>query len=1080
LFSYPQLVKTYLEIILITLYNPKMSSSNKPVYPSVCQSPKFPEIEEKILQKWKTSKIFEKSVSSRTGDEFVFYDGPPFANGLPHYGHLLTGYVKDIIPRYQTMRGKKVDRRFGWDCHGLPAEMETEKELKVSGRQAIQELGIDKFNEQCRLSVLKYASEWERTVNRQGRWVSFENDYKTMDSSYMESVIWAFSELYKKGLVYEGYKVMPYSWACETPLSNFEIRMDNAYRSRQDPAITVAFNFSKDAFSNEAWAKDKDIRLLIWTTTPWTLPSNLAVAVGESIEYSAVEKNNIVYVLATDALNNRYKKEIFDGGSILATFNGSKLVGKSYTPIFPYFAGKDKCFVVLSGDFVTTEDGTGIVHTAPGFGEEDQKVCEAAGITLVCPVDNAGKFTSEITDYVGRQVQECNKDIIKALKESGRLIRHDTIEHNYPHCWRTDTPLIYKAVSSWYVRVTDFKDRMVELNQQINWIPDHIKDGQFGKWLENARDWSISRNRFWGTPIPIWKSDNPSYPRIDVYGSVAEIEKDFGVKVKDLHRPYIDELVRPNPDDPSGKSMMRRVEEVFDCWFESGSMPYAQVHYPFENKEWFENHFPADFIVEYIAQTRGWFYTLMVLSTALFDRPPFKNCMCHGVVLAADGQKLSKRLRNYPDPDGVFNTIGSDALRWFLVASPILRGGDLSIDKDGKSIAEVVRTVCNPIWNAFYFYTLYANTDNIKGKIRYDSKDLLDRYILGKTGVLVEQVTQLFDKYDIAEGCNAIINFIDSLNNWYIRRSRDRFWKSSKDQDKIDAYDTLYTVLVTLCKVAAPVLPFLTEEVYTTLTSEESVHLAEYPPRKDFPNENNLVVEMDLVRAVCSAGLSLRESHNLRTRLPLKSITVAGSGVDKIKKHEALIKEELNVKSVLFSEDPAQFATYQLSLNARAIGPRVGEKMKALLAAAKEGSWQFIENGQAVSVLQETFREPEYQIRCVAKQGVASLPLPDRSGVVVLDTTVTKDLEDEGLARDLVRSIQQTRKDKGLHVSDRIKVTVQSELTLDEILKVHGAYIAEQTLADSIEVSKSEPLATKDVAEVSVAGKPVQIALIKV
>lgn len=966
------------------------------------------------------------------------------------------------------MRGKKVDRRFGWDCHGLPAEMESEKELKISGHQAITEYGIAKFNEHCRSSVLRYTHEWEKYVTRAARWVSFENDYKTMDLSYMESVIWAFGELWKKGLVYEKFRVMPYSWACETPLSNFEIKLDNAYRSRQDPAITVGFTLAdKDA-------DGKEVKILIWTTTPWTLPSNLAVAVGPEIEYSVIESGGARYLLASAAVE-RYKREFKDATTV-RTMLGAELAQKKYIPPFDYFKGHANSFRVLVDDFVTTDDGTGIVHMAPGFGEDDQRVCEAAGIELVCPVDQQGKFTSEVKDFVGRQVQEANKDIIKTLKDLGSLIRHDTIEHNYPHCWRTDTPIIYKAVSSWYVSVTDFKDRMVELNQEINWIPGHIRDGQFGKWLENARDWSISRNRFWGTPIPVWRSDDPKYPRVDVYSSIAALEKDFGVKVSDLHRPYIDELVRPNPDDPTGKSMMRRVEEVFDCWFESGSMPFAQIHYPFENKEWFEKHFPADFIVEYIAQTRGWFYTLMVLSTALFDRPPFKNCMCHGVVLAEDGQKLSKRLRNYPDPEEVFNTIGSDALRWFLIASPILRGNDLNIDKDGKCIVEVVRSVINPLWNSFYFLTLYANTDDIKGTFSTDSIQLLDRYILGKTGELVRNVEAAFDEYDLALGCQHIISFIDALNNWYIRRSRDRFWKSDKDQDKVDAYNTLYTVLTTLVKVAAPVLPLITEEIYQTLTGEKSVHLASWPDASLFPNEVSLVSEMDLVRDVCSAGLSLRESHSLRTRLPLRSITIAGSGVEGAKKHTNLIKDELNVKEVLFSSTPETFASYQLAVNARAIGPRLGEKMKTVIQSAKEGKWTRNASG-TVDVAGITLEPSEFTLRLVSKEGVSSQGLTKQNGIVVLDTHITPDLEEEGIARDLVRLVQQARKDTGLHVSDHIRLTIGLDGSLETIITKHKGYVAEQTLSDAIEFEQTSTL-VRD--EWKLSGKPINISITKV
>ncbi|MGA0061087.1 MAG: isoleucine--tRNA ligase, partial [Planctomycetota bacterium] len=795
-------------------------------YPDVKPQPSFPEIERRILGFWREEGIFEASVEQRpTGDkganEYVFYDGPPFANGLPHYGHLLTGFVKDVVPRYQTMRGHRVERRFGWDCHGLPAEMEVEKQLGISGRKAITDHGIGAFNAQCRTSVMKYTGEWERYVTRQARWVDFERDYKTMDLSYMESVMWAFKQLFDKGLIYEGFKVMPYSWAAETPLSNFETRLDNSYRMRQDPAATVAFRLE---------ARDGDVGpldVLAWTTTPWTLPSNLALAVGEDIEYSIVRKDDRNYVLATAAIG-RYAKELADH-EVVGTVAGRDLVGRSYEPLFPYFAGREAAFRILAGDFVSTEDGTGVVHMAPGFGEDDQRVCEANGIGLVVPVDDHGRYTAEITDYVGTNVFDANKPILDRLKDEGKLLKRATYDHNYPHCWRTDQPLIYRAVNSWYVRVTDFKDRMQELNQQIRWIPERIKDGQFGKWLENARDWSISRNRFWGAPIPVWRSDDPRYPRIDVYGSIAELERDFGVEVDDLHRPFVDDLVRPNPDDPTGQSMMRRVPEVLDCWFESGSMPFAQVHYPFENKEWFEDHFPADFIVEYVAQTRGWFYTLVVLATALFGRPPFRNVICHGVVLDEDGQKLSKKLRNYPDPEEVCESIGADALRWYLMSSPILQGGDLKIEKDGKGIQEVVRLVVHPIWNAYYFFTLYANADGIQAEQRTDSTRLLDRYILGKTRALVVSVQEALDGYDIALACQRITAFLDAMNNWYIRRSRPRFWGDLGADEQRDAYDTLYTVLVTLSQVAAPLLPMVTEEVYRGLTGARSVHLTDWP-----------------------------------------------------------------------------------------------------------------------------------------------------------------------------------------------------------------------------------------------------------
>lgn len=1018
-------------------------------YPKVPQQPSFPEIERSVLAYWEREGTFIESINIRpptthgSNNEFVFYDGPPFANGLPHYGHLLTGYIKDIVPRYQTMRGRRVERRFGWDCHGLPAEMESEKQLQISGRQAIREFGIDKFNSHCRTSVLKYTKEWETFVNRQARWVNFERDYKTMDLPYMESVLWAFSELWRKGLVYEGYRVVPYSWACETPLSNFETRLDNSYRPRQDPALTVALDLKVSLVGSTKTA------ILIWTTTPWTLPSNLAVAVHQELEYAIIEHNDGHLILASSAIP-RYQRE-FGEVTPIRTLKGSELLGLEYSPLFPFFRDAANAFRVLHGDFVSADDGTGVVHMAPGFGEDDFTLCAQHNIPVVCPVDSSGKFTGEVGDLAGQHVFEANKIIAQKLKEQGRVIRHETYVHNYPHCWRTDTPLIYKAVSSWYVQVTAFRNRMVELNQQINWIPSHIRDGQFGKWLEGARDWSISRARFWGTPIPIWKSDNPEFPRIDVYGSIKELERDFGVKIEDLHRPFIDSLVRPNPDDPSGKSMMRRVEDVFDCWFESGSMPFAQVHYPFENKDWFEGHFPADFIVEYVAQTRGWFYTLMVLGTALFDRPPFRHCICHGVVLDEEGKKLSKRLRNYPNPEDVYETIGADALRWYLVSSSIVRGGDLLIDREGKGIAEVVRSVINPLWNAYYFFTLYANADGIAANLSTSSPDVLDRYILAKLRETIASAQISLDTYDIPAACQSISLFIEALNNWYIRRSRERFWKEELDEDKQRAYDTLYTVLVTLTKISAPLLPLITEEIFRGLTGYKSVHLSDWPDVEQFQQDDELVKGMDLVRATCSAALAIRERERLRTRLPLSRLTVAGPTASALEPYTSLLRDELNVKEVLLKEEVGDDAVPHLAINARTLGPRLGKEVQNVIAAAKRGDWQLQPDGSPI-VAGASLQEGEYTLTFKAPPGSAADQLPSEGLLVSLDINVTKELEEEGLARDTVRLIQQARRDAGLHVSDRIELRIVAHTKLAGILERFKGYLMEQTLTTFCEV----------------------------
>ncbi|MCC6784291.1 MAG: isoleucine--tRNA ligase [Planctomycetes bacterium] len=1043
-------------------------------YPEVQSQPDFPAIERAILASWEREGTFAESVrfrpaGERGGNEYVFYDGPPFANGLPHYGHLLTGYVKDVVPRYQTMRGKRVERRFGWDCHGLPAEMEAEKQLGISGRKAITEFGIDRFNATCRASVMKYTADWRSYVTRQARWVDFDNDYKTMDLSYMESVMWAFKRLWEKGLVYEGFKVMPYSWAAETPLSNFETRLDNSYRVRQDPALTVAFRLLPRE------GDGGPIEVLAWTTTPWTLPSNLALAVGPELEYVLVEKDGRRLLLASAALP-RYAKELA-GHTVLRSLPGRELVGRRYEPLFPYFAGHANAFVVLAGDFVSTEDGSGVVHMAPGFGEDDQRVCEANGIALVVPVDDTGRFTAQVTDWAGLNVFEANNPITDRLKETGRLFKRATIDHNYPHCWRTDQPLIYRALNSWYVKVTDFKDRMLELNREIRWIPERIRDGQFGKWLENARDWSISRNRFWGTPIPVWRSDDPRYPRIDVYGSIAELERDFGVKVTDLHRPFIDELVRRNPDDPSGRSMMRRVPEVLDCWFESGSMPFAQIHYPFENKDWFEHHFPADFIVEYVAQTRGWFYTLVVLGTALFDRPPFRNVICHGVVLDADGQKLSKKLRNYHDPQEVCETIGADALRWFLMASPILTGGDLRIEKDGKSIQEVVRLVVNPIWNAYAFFVLYANADGYRARFRTDSQRLLDRYLIGKTRELVLGVQAAMDGYDIALACHRVTAFLDAMNNWYIRRSRARFWGELGEDDRNDAYDTLYSVLVTLCRCVAPLLPLLGEAVYRGLTGERSVHLSDWPEVSGWPEHRELRTTMDRVRDACSAALSLREQKRLRIRLPLRSLTIAGADTRALSGFAELIRDELNVKEVVVADDMAAYGGFQLMPNSPVLGPKLGADMKKVMSAARSGDWKANPDGSAV-VGGVRLEPGEFQLRLVPKDGVTSAPLSTNDAVVVLDTAVTPELEREGLARDLVRLIQQTRKDAGLHVSDRIALWFEFGELGRAAFAEHRGFVLEQVLGASVDAGAAPSHAFR--AEGTLGSESVVLRLAKV
>jgi isoleucyl-tRNA synthetase len=1009
---------------------PRAGDTDVPAQPS------FPALERDVLEHWRVHDTFRASVQQRPPDrEFVFYDGPPFANGLPHYGHLLTGYVKDLVPRFRTMQGHRVERRFGWDCHGLPAEVEAERLLGISGKAGILEMGIEKFNQACRESVLRYTRDWQDYVTRQARWVDFEHDYKTLDVSYMESVMWAFKQLWDKGLVYQGFKVLPYCWRCETPLSNHELRMDDdTYAERQDPSVTVRFKLETGEW------------LLAWTTTPWTLPSNLACAVGADIDYVVVEKDGDRYILARDR-QAAYERELEDAATV-GTLTGAELAGRRYEPLLPYLAdaqafGTQDAFRVILSDDVTTEDGTGVVHMAPAYGEADALACNAAGIPTVLTVDDQGRFTGVVPDFEGQHVFDANDGIAAKLRAQGSLVRKETYTHSYPHCWRCRNPLIYKAVSSWFVAVTQFKDRMVELNQEITWVPGHVKDGQFGKWLANARDWSISRNRFWGSPIPVWQSDDPAYPRTDVYGSLDELERDFGVRPDDLHRPGIDELTRPNPDDPTGASVMRRVPEVLDCWFESGSMPFAQVHYPFENREWFDGHYPGDFIVEYIGQTRGWFYTLHVLATALFDRPAFRTCVSHGIVLGNDGQKMSKSLRNYPDVNEVFDRYGSDAMRWFLMASPILRGGNLVVTEQG--IRDAVRQAILPLWNSYYFFALYANAESYQARPSTASEHVLDRYILAKTRVMVTELEQLLDVYQVAGACQLLREYLEVLTNWYIRRSRSRFWAGEPA-----ALDTLWTVLETVCRAAAPLLPLTTEAIWRGLTGEPSVHLAAWPEVADWPADPDLAAAMDLVRAACSTALGLRKARQLRVRLPLASLVIAHPEAAALAPFTDLIADEVNVKTVELSQEVTSLGTFELAVNPRLLGPRLGAQVQQVIRAVKAGDWT--RSGDRVTAAGIGLDPGEYELRLAAADADSTAALPGNAGLIALDTRVTPALAAEGAARDVVRVVQQARRDAGLSVSDRIRLTIGADGTLADAVRAHAGFVAEETLAVSLDV----------------------------
>ena len=1026
---------------------------------AVTPSPRFPEIERDVLAFWKADDTFRASVAQRDGaEEWVFYDGPPFANGLPHYGHLLTGYAKDLFPRFQTMRGKRVDRVFGWDTHGLPAELEAMKQLGITEKDEIEQMGIDVFNAKARGSVLAYTREWEDYVTRQARWVDFERGYKTLDLGYMESVLWAFKTLHDKGLAYEGYRVLPYCWRDETPLSAHELRMDDdVYKERQDPSVTVSFPL----VGEEAAALGVEgVRALAWTTTPWTLPTNLALAVGPEIVYAVlpVGPNGAAegaqgerFLLARDLLAGYAKDLGYESAddalaAVVATVTGADLGGVAYERLFDYYAdvetwGTQNAWRILVDDYVTTSDGTGIVHQAPAYGEDDQRVAGAAGIPTILSLDEGGRFLPQVTDVAGELWMDANTPIVRLLRGDGRLLRLQSYLHSYPHCWRCRNPLIYKAVSSWFVRVTDFKDRMLANNEQITWVPENVKHGQFGKWLEGARDWSISRNRYWGSPIPIWKSDDPEHPRVDAYGSLADMERDFGRLPRnaegevDLHRPYIDELTRPNPDDPTGKSTMRRIEDVFDVWFDSGSMPFAQVHYPFENQEWFDSHAPADFIVEYIGQTRGWFYLMHVLSTALFDRPAFTGVSCHGIVLGSDGYKMSKSLRNYPDVSEVFDRDGSDAMRWFLMSSSVLRGGNLSVTEEG--IRAGVREFILPLWNSWYFFATYANAaggpegTGYEAQWRTDSTDVLDRYILARTGDLVRGVQEDLEGLDSTTAAARLRDFAEVLTNWYIRRSRDRFWVGVTDEPSSrEAFDTLYTVLETLCRVAAPLVPLIGERVWQGLTGGRSVHLADWPDAALFPRADDVRDAMDAVRELSSVGNALRKKEKLRVRLPLARLTVVSPGADALAPFEGILREELNVKAVELVAQGESTATeygisHRLSVNARAAGPRLGKDVQKVIQAARGGDWSEVDGVVTAGGIALEPAEYELALETSGRPEGEALAVVPTGGFVLLDTATTPELEAEGLARDVIRAVQETRKNAGFDVSDRIRLVLR-------------------------------------------------------
>jgi len=1030
----------------------------KPVDPKV----DFPKMEEEILKFWNENHIFEKSIQNRSdADEYVFYDGPPFATGLPHFGHLVPGTIKDIIPRYITMKGKKVERRFGWDCHGLPVEYEMEKELGISGKTQIEKFGVAEFNEACRSIVLRYTDEWRRIMTRSGRWVDFDHDYKTMDSDYMESIWWVMKSLWDKELVYKGHYILPTCPRCSTPLSNHELNL-GGYKDVHDPAITVRFRSRSE---ENTW-------FLAWTTTPWTLISNLGLSVGPDIDYVKIEdkSDGTRYILAGARLSDYFKSE--EDYRVVWTKKGSELGGMDYEPIFSYFADlyEKGAFRVFVGDHVSTEDGTGIVHTAPGFGEEDYAVMKSSGVPVVCPVDEEGQFTKEVSDYFGRFVKDCDKDIIKLLKENGTLIKRDQILHSYPHCWRCDSPLIYKAVGSWFVDIQKIKDVMVSSNDQVHWMPGHIKKGRFGKWLDNARDWAISRNRYWGNPLPIWECGDCGEQeclgsRDELYARIGE-EAAAAHKAAggDLHKHHIDDLTW----ECSCGGTMKRIPEVLDCWFESGAMPYAQVHYPFENKEWFEEHFPADFISEGLDQTRGWFYTLTILGAALFDSPAFRHVVVNGLVLAEDGKKMSKSLRNYTDPGKVIDQFGADALRLFLMDSAVVKAESLRYSDGG--VRDVLKGVLLPLWNAYSFYVTYANIDGMHPESLPDSPgNPLDRWILSETGNLVRSVGEYLDGYDIQKAIEPILDFIDALNNWYIRRSRRRFWKSTQDgsgdRDKIDAYATLRTALITLAKVTAPFMPFISDEIYQNLKAggdPESVHLCDWPDAAAFIKDEALEMKMDVTRRTVSLGRALRNAHELKIRQPLKSLHVVTRNKDEkavLVEMADLLAEELNVKEVLFRDNEEELVEYSAKANFKVLGRKMGKDMKAAAARIEQLSPSEIQSLMSGAVLSVDFEGSQSQVLELTSDSV-DVRRSEKAGLkvlnegyltVALDPEITAELLSEGLVRDLIRGIQSLRKDSGFEVTDRISVRAEGPEEVRSAAESFMEYLMGETLSEAFE-----------------------------
>ncbi|KAL3828683.1 hypothetical protein ACJIZ3_017485 [Penstemon smallii] len=1047
----------------------------------------FPSQEEKILSWWDEVDAFKTQLDrTKNLPEYIFYDGPPFATGLPHYGHILAGTIKDIVTRYQSMTGHHVTRRFGWDCHGVPVEHEIDQRLGIKSREDVIKMGIGNYNEECRSIVQRYVSDWEKTVLRMGRWIDFRNDYKTMDLSFMESVWWVFAQLFEKGLVYRGFKVMPYSTGCKTPLSNFEATSN--YKEVPDPEIMVAFPVIDDPDSAS---------FVAWTTTPWTLPSNLALCVNANFIYVKVRNKftGKVYVVAESRLAElpveKAKKSLPDGNSnpkakssggkpknpdtyeILEKFNGASLVGKKYVPLFDYFMDfYEVAFRVVADNYVTDDSGTGIVHCAPAFGEDDYRVCMENGIiskgeNLVVAVDDDGCFTDRVTDFSKRYVKDADKDIIQAVKDKDRLVKNGSFTHSYPFCWRSDTPLIYRAVPSWFVAVEKIKDKLLENNKQTYWVPDFVKEKRFHNWLENARDWAVSRSRFWGTPLPLWISEDGE--EIVVMDSVEKLEKLSGAKVTDLHRHKIDHITIPSSRGPEF-GVLRRVEDVFDCWFESGSMPYAYIHYPFENVELFENNFPGHFVAEGLDQTRGWFYTLMVLSTALFGKPAFRNLICNGLVLAEDGKKMSKRLRNYPPPSEVINDYGADALRLYIINSPVVRGEPLRFKKEG--VYGVVKDVFLPWYNAYRFLIQNAKRLEIEGlapftpidqHILQKSSNVLDQWINSATQSLVHFVRQEMDAYRLYTVVPCLLKFLDNLTNIYVRFNRKRLKGRSDEGDCRTALSTLYHVLLTACKSMAPFTPFFTEVLYKNLrkasnASEESIHYCSFPEVEGKRGER-IEESVNRMMTIIDLGRNIRERHNKPLKAPLKEMVIVHPDADFLKdiadKLGEYVLEELNIKSLVTCADTLKYATLRAEPDFSVLGRRLGRSMGVVANAVKAMSTEDIlafEKAGEITIATHVLTLSDIKINREFKPpGNVKAEDMDAKGdgdvLVILDLRRDESLHGAGVAREIVNRIQKLRKKVSLEPTDMVEVFFKSldkdETISQEIIESQQGYIRE-------------------------------------